>query len=573
MTSRPSLVDSSHPAKRPRARANLCSDDNDDAPIVVPGEVTARIRRALLQPPPRIDAAGNCFSLLSWNIDGIDDTSPQDMVHRALHVAEHIAQVQPAAVFLQEAIPPQLELFAAPQVLGEYYDFISPENPRLPYYCVIMLHKKQARLASVPRTTHFHRSKMGRHFLAVDVVIHDVQNAPVTLVTSHLESTKPEKDERQRQLAEVMRAVLASASKESPRTVIFGGDLNTRDQEVAAVRSDLRNEGLPVDNICDAWVWCGSNSRWEHTWDTSQNTNLGVLYSSKCRFDRVLFAATGVTDGRVNACRGKVTRPLPPPAGTAVWFPSVFELCGKSKVASIGRFASDHWGVQMVWSCLQGSSCQAGAKTVLSPDVEDLKVRESNEVSGKNEPGSIAVGADEDPSSAGEVSMQERRLLALAAAERRMAVAEGRGIGDHAKVKTITERGQHTTSETFGQSKDERTQVHEVTHSESVTEASTKTAGVCITACVQSTPSLNATTFVQESVLAWTCSQCTFLNNACLPSCEMCDALRPPPVLPSNGEENTSADNVVGRRLFADLRARESDGLQAQSRPVIDLDE
>merc|ERR1719240_1479892 len=132
---------------------------------------------------------------------------------RALAVAEHIASTQPVAVLLQEVIPPQLELLLAPQVLGAHYDIVCPENPTMPYYCVILLHKKRVRISS-QATKHFPTSRMGRHLLMTDVVIDGRDDAPLTLSTTHLESTKSEKTERIKQLVDVFCTLSDVAARE-----------------------------------------------------------------------------------------------------------------------------------------------------------------------------------------------------------------------------------------------------------------------------------------------------------------------------------------------------------------------
>ena len=52
---------------------------------------------------------------------------------------------------------------------------------------------------------------------------------PFMLMTAHLESTKPHAAERKRQLSKVFNQM---KEVDEDRTVLFGGDLNLRDEEV-----------------------------------------------------------------------------------------------------------------------------------------------------------------------------------------------------------------------------------------------------------------------------------------------------------------------------------------------------
>jgi tyrosyl-DNA phosphodiesterase 2 len=56
-----------------------------------------------------------------------------------------------------------------------------------------------------------------------------VKDVSVTLITSHLESTKAHAAERKRQLTTAFKHVTDAPAE---HTVFFGGDLNIRDKEV-----------------------------------------------------------------------------------------------------------------------------------------------------------------------------------------------------------------------------------------------------------------------------------------------------------------------------------------------------
>eukprot|EP00928_Gymnodinium_smaydae_P042333 TRINITY_DN28522_c0_g1_i1.p1 TRINITY_DN28522_c0_g1~~TRINITY_DN28522_c0_g1_i1.p1 ORF type:complete len:499 (+),score=72.77 TRINITY_DN28522_c0_g1_i1:46-1497(+) len=388
--------------------------------VRVPREVTAKIRSNLARTlgPPAGCRGDRCFTLLSWNVDGISEEGPVDLMRRTLAVAQHISEVLPAAVFLQEVVPPQLELLSAPQVLGSVYDIITAENPKLPYYCAMLVHKKRVRVSGRPRTTHFPQSKMGRHLLAVDVVVDGCEAAPLTLMTTHLESMKDEKTERVRQFVEVLSAVTDAAARK--RTVVVAGDLNSRDDEVVAARKQVSARSALINNVADVWMWCGSPKAHQFTWDTSINTNLGVTFSSRCRFDRAFFSAPNVSEGSGNtpaSCsKARASSASRSASSPAAWSPVSFELVGRSKIDGLGRFPSDHWGIQMSWDLL------GGAKLAGAADSPSACASASSGVAPIPEPAATNLPLTDE-------ERTRRREGAAARAEARVQASAKRGLG------------------------------------------------------------------------------------------------------------------------------------------------
>merc|ERR1712070_1090854 len=137
----------------------------------------------------------------------------------------------------------------------------------------------------------------------------------------------------------------------APRPVILAGDLGIRDPEELAVREKLREELLCVNEIGDAWVHCGSPHNMKHTWDTSTNSNLGVLKGVQGRFDRVLYT-------------------LRSPCGMT---PNRFDLLGKRKVDGLYRFPSDHWGIHVTWTGSRSSRSEEDS----APTQEDVALTPS----------------------------------------------------------------------------------------------------------------------------------------------------------------------------------------------------
>ncbi|XP_009087803.1 tyrosyl-DNA phosphodiesterase 2 isoform X1 [Serinus canaria] len=241
------------------------------------------------------------FSLITWNIDGLDLGNVKD---RARGICTYLALYSPDVVFLQEVIPPHLPLL---QMKAGNYTII-PGNID-GYFTAVMLKKSRVKLLKheiIP----FPTTAMKRNLLIVHVSISGIE---LCLMTSHLESTKDHSKERIKQL----QIVLNEMQKESESTtVIFGGDTNLRDSEVAKLGN------LP-DNIKDAWEFLGRPQHCRYTWDTQSNTNLNAAYKCKMRFDRIYFR---------------------PAVEGGHFIPRSMDLIGLEKL-ECGRFPSDHWGI------------------------------------------------------------------------------------------------------------------------------------------------------------------------------------------------------------------------------------
>ncbi|NXD67154.1 TYDP2 phosphodiesterase, partial [Eolophus roseicapillus] len=241
------------------------------------------------------------FSLITWNIDGLD---LGNLKERARGICSYLTLYSPDVVFLQEVVQPHLCLL---QMKAGNYTII-PGNID-GYFTVIMLKKSKVKLLKhdiIP----FPTTSMMRNLLVVHV---SISGNELCLMTSHLESTKNHSKERMKQL----QIVFKEMQKESESTtVIFGGDTNLRDSEVAKLGN------LP-NNIMDVWEFLGKPQHCRYTWDTHSNTNLHAAYKCKMRFDRIYFQPAG---------------------GGGHIIPRSMDLIGLEKL-DCGRFPSDHWGV------------------------------------------------------------------------------------------------------------------------------------------------------------------------------------------------------------------------------------
>ena len=246
------------------------------------------------------------FTLLTWNIDGLD---PKNLQERSSAVIQFINTRTPDIVFLQEVVPLSQEWIK--KQCPTYNCIFS--GYRSTYYNAILLLKSRVKVVGEYDTVPFQGSIMGRHYMYCDVSI--CSNQPLRVITSHLESTRDIGPTLiRRDQLKLMSDLIDKLNLPS----IFGGDMNLRDVDVKEVQLS------PV--IQDVWEYMGSKKEHEYTWDTTENINLGLPFKSKLRFDRLF-----------------LSHPKDLAAGLQV-LPTSFELVGK-EMLPFGRFPSDHWGI------------------------------------------------------------------------------------------------------------------------------------------------------------------------------------------------------------------------------------
>jgi len=246
--------------------------------------------------------------VLSWNIDGLDTSS---LMMRAKGVCVEIEREDPDVVFLQEAVSDNINIIESKLIS---YKCIRAGGDG---YFVAMLLKNSTVTYEDHCIESYGQSRMGRNLLMVKCRLRGV---PVLLMTSHLESMKNYAAERQRQLKICFDNM--KAPPEPNRVVIFGGDLNIRDAEIANIG------GVPSDAV-DLWESTGKRKEAQFTWDMSLNDNKemppGAKFKCRCRFDRLY---------------------LRQPSDTPPKFkPVYFELAGIERLKDCRRFCSDHWGI------------------------------------------------------------------------------------------------------------------------------------------------------------------------------------------------------------------------------------
>ncbi|XP_061521599.1 tyrosyl-DNA phosphodiesterase 2 [Phycodurus eques] len=246
---------------------------------------------------PSEEDGGSALTLISWNVDGLDT---ENLAERARGLCSYLALYTPDVVFLQELIPPYVEYLKKRAV-----SYLIIQGSEDGYFNGMMLKKTRVKLLE-SEIVAYPTTQMMRNLLVAQVA------RQLCLMTSHLESCKGQSGKRMTQLHEVMRRM-----REAPDdvSVVFAGDTNLRDAEVAAV-------GLPP-GVCDVWEGLGSQEHCRYTWDTRANSNKTVRYVSRCRFDRVY---------------------LRPAARAPRLAPDHMALVGLEKL-DCGRFTSDHWGI------------------------------------------------------------------------------------------------------------------------------------------------------------------------------------------------------------------------------------
>ncbi|XP_027866531.1 tyrosyl-DNA phosphodiesterase 2-like isoform X2 [Xiphophorus couchianus] len=232
------------------------------------------------------------LSLISWNIDGLDgDEQPE----RARSLCSYLTEYSADVVLLQEMVQPYMRFMH--RRLGDEYAFI--EGGQDGYFTMMLLKKSRLRL--------------------LDHHIVEFGGQKLSLMTSHFESCKANSAERMRQLRQLMKMMSRAPDDQ---TVLFGGDTNLRDHEVAAV-------GLP-GNIVDLWEELGEPEKCRYTWDTRANTNKEIPFKCRFRFDRVYLRQAGVD-------------------GVPLLEPRSMALIGLEKLRC-GMFTSDHWGIYATFS-------------------------------------------------------------------------------------------------------------------------------------------------------------------------------------------------------------------------------
>lgn len=257
--------------------------------------------------PPEEEEDDDKLSLISWNVDGLDT---DNLAERARGLCSIIVLYTPDVVFLQELIPPYVQYLKKRAV-----SYLIIEAGEEGYFTGMMLKRSRVKFLE-SEVVAYPTTQMMRNLLVAQV---EFKGHKLCLMTSHLESCKGHAEERMKQLRVVMRRMTEAPDDV---TVLFGGDTNLRDPEVAKV-------GLPT-GVCDIWERLGKQEHCRYTWDTKANSNKAARYVSRCRFDRV-YVRPATKD-----CVPRLA-------------PDHMALVGLEKL-DCGRYTSDHWGIYCSFS-------------------------------------------------------------------------------------------------------------------------------------------------------------------------------------------------------------------------------
>ncbi|XP_037552301.1 tyrosyl-DNA phosphodiesterase 2-like [Nematolebias whitei] len=248
------------------------------------------------------------LSMITWNVDGLDD---EDQPERARSLCSYLTSYSADVVVLQEMVQPYMRFIH--KRLSDTYIFIKGGEEG--YFTMMLLKKSRLTLLN-SEIVIFPNTHQMRNLLVAQVLFRDQK---LLLMTSHFESCKASATERMWQLRMVMKRMSEAPDDE---TVLFGGDTNLRDYEVTTV-------GIP-SSVCDLWEQLGEPEKCRYTWDTKANTNKGITFKCRFRFDRVYLR---------RAAKEGVPR----------LHPHSMALIGLEKL-ECDYFTSDHWGIYCKFS-------------------------------------------------------------------------------------------------------------------------------------------------------------------------------------------------------------------------------
>lgn len=249
------------------------------------------------------------FTLISWNVDGLDQNN---LAERTVAVVDLLEKRNYTIIMFQELILATYEYISSRLKL-KYLPVRGTNNPYSEYFTATFLRINHAAYVD-HQIVNFPDTIMNRNLLITRCRI---DNIKLVVCNTHSESMAAYASQRMAQLKICFERCLTFAPEWN---VIFGGDLNARDNEV---------RGKVPSNMCDVWIKCGSNSSSKYTWDLALNTNKRMpnKQQPRCRFDRIYYRESVPVSVR----------------------PEFFGITGLEKVPGTDSFPSDHWGVAVLF--------------------------------------------------------------------------------------------------------------------------------------------------------------------------------------------------------------------------------
>ena len=237
--------------------------------------------------PPLQPLSPACLSVLSWNVNGLEDDI--GVALRLKAVVAEIRECSADVVCLQEVVSSFRTTLVAQ--LSSVYRFEDVTSAIPTLYFTMILTKKERIIQTAARREGFAggaSSAMGRDLLIVETKVQGF-STPIRFITSHMESGS-EKFEpqsaaiRKQQYEQLLRTL---CQESSDRVQIACGDFNLREAEDTAVRSKLKKAGVAVARAVDAYVAAGSPAAARETFKRKITPSMASPITA--RYDRQVY--------------------------------------------------------------------------------------------------------------------------------------------------------------------------------------------------------------------------------------------------------------------------------------------
>uniref|UniRef100_A0A4W5NH77 Tyrosyl-DNA phosphodiesterase 2 n=1 Tax=Hucho hucho TaxID=62062 RepID=A0A4W5NH77_9TELE len=183
-----SSLDQSSPDQPDQSSPNQSTPDQSALQQLLPKQPDQSSQSSPDEDKPKKKGDPNKLTLLTWNIDGLD---LNDIKERLSRLLDYLIKYHPDIVLLQEVISPIYQVLQ--QVLKPYH--VLPGSDRS-FFTAILLRKSRVQLLE-SSIVNYPTTEMRRNLLMAHV---SFLGHPLCVMTSHMESMKPQSLERQNQL-------------------------------------------------------------------------------------------------------------------------------------------------------------------------------------------------------------------------------------------------------------------------------------------------------------------------------------------------------------------------------------
>uniref|UniRef100_A0A4W5NK31 Tyrosyl-DNA phosphodiesterase 2 n=1 Tax=Hucho hucho TaxID=62062 RepID=A0A4W5NK31_9TELE len=258
----------------------------------------------------------NKLTLLTWNIDGLD---LNDIKERLSRLLDYLIKYHPDIVLLQEVISPIYQVLQ--QVLKPYH--VLPGN----FFTAILLRKSRVQLLE-SSIVNYPTTEMRRNLLMLHMQMSSYDSVsflghPLCVMTSHMESMKPQSLERQNQLIPHWKGSGPQRhlwERHQPQGL--GGETGREGAMCLTCTSCVTRAVYP--RASDVWESLGQPEDCQYTWDCVTNDNKNLPFPARLRFDRIFLRQAG--EGSKDS-------------------PDGITLVGLVRLDDCQRFTIDNWGV------------------------------------------------------------------------------------------------------------------------------------------------------------------------------------------------------------------------------------